>query len=176
MKILAVLPDRKHYQPLEVKKAGVFAWADRASPLMQIQAPIADPWEREWSILVARKKGASRPVRAAKQRIEYTQAILLRCFPQPTGDEIPATIERERWKGKLAHTVGETLFFAAVSPNEVQVLQDLLVTDIPQLAAAIAQVGNDPQQIEAVLRHYYNRMSLAWPKTQNWLMLSIYKR
>lgn len=108
MKIIALLPDSKHFRAIESPKAGRFLFEDKASPLLRIDTPDNRPWSQKWKILLGIKKGATRA------GIEYPQALILRCFPLDDEILVEAVIERERWKGKFAYSLAPTLFFAAI--------------------------------------------------------------
>lgn len=108
MKVVATLPDAKYFQAIESKKPGIFRFEDKLSPLLRIDAGVSSPWGVQWKILVGIKKGCTRA------GLEYPQALILRCFPIDE-EQLPfCTIQREEWKGKFAHSLAPTLFFAAI--------------------------------------------------------------
>ena len=108
MKVIATLPHQKYFRAIESKKPGRFLFEDRISPLLQIDAPVSNPWGQSFKILLGIKKGTTRA------GVEYPQALILRCLPID-GEQLPfCTIQREERKGKFAYTNAATLFFAAI--------------------------------------------------------------
>lgn len=111
MKIRATLPDKKHYQPIPAKKEGWFSWADKASPLVEVRSQNPDPWGKEWDIVFFVNKGKTRAGN------EYTRSLALACYP-PLDSVPPGYIVRDRWKGKVFHSVEPCIAFYAVNCDE----------------------------------------------------------
>lgn len=103
LKIYAKLPDPQHFRRIQ-NKGERFQWEDKASDRVRIIAPIENPWDKNWAILVAIDRGKT------KAGIEYPQRLTLTCFAG--GEGIPAKIIRERWTGQFVHSIGPTLFFS----------------------------------------------------------------
>jgi len=113
LKIIASLPDGKHFRPVDSLIPGKWVWRDKASPLLQVVAPVANPWDREWPIFVSVKIGRS-------DMAEYPRRLDLICQTQRSPEHLAAKIVRERSKGKLAYTLAPALFFAAIPcPGEI---------------------------------------------------------
>lgn len=135
MKIRALLPDKKHYQSVPPKREGCFSWVDKASPLVEVRALVPDPWGKEWDIVFFVEKGKTR----AGNR--PTKSLTIVCYsPDPTTQ--PGFVVRDRWKGKIFHSVEPSLAFYAVSCNE----------DFNQLLYTVVSVperpGLSPQAFE----------------------------
>lgn len=64
MKIIAQLPEAKHYRRVE-SPAGKIIFRDKATPLFEIESPIANPWDKQWLIVIGIKKGANPQVTVA---------------------------------------------------------------------------------------------------------------
>ena len=108
MKVIATLPDAKYFRAIESTKPGIFRFEDKISPLLRLDAPVSNPWGQSFKILLGIKKGTTRA------GVEYPQALILRCFPIDE-EQLPfCTIQREEWKGKFAHSLAPSLFFAAI--------------------------------------------------------------
>lgn len=111
MKIRATLPDKKHYQLIPSKKEGCFSWVDKASPLVEIRSLVSDPWDKEWDIVFFVEKGKTR----AGNR--PTKSLTLMCY-SPDERTQPGSIIRDRWKGKIFHSVEPCFAFYAVNCDE----------------------------------------------------------
>ncbi len=55
MKFIAQLPESKHYR--RVENGGKIKFIDKATPLLEIESPVIDPWSKEWIIMLGIKKG-----------------------------------------------------------------------------------------------------------------------
>lgn len=94
MKILAKLPDLKHFRPLESSTPGRYLWEDKASSAIRIQSDFPDPFNRSLVIIIRQQKMKT-------DQSEYPYRIIFKCFE--SGDNpSPGIIVRERFKGVFA--------------------------------------------------------------------------
>lgn len=79
MRIIASLPDKKHFKPLGSSERWKFIFESIYSPKLRLCSPVLDPWkeQKEWSIRVRESKGKS-------DKAQYTNRIDLQLF---TSDE-----------------------------------------------------------------------------------------
>lgn len=122
MKVLATLPDSTYYQPIPSKKDGWFYWQDKASELVIVRSENPEPWEKEQTIFLGVKKGTNRDKRT------YTKSLEITCYP-PSEGLVKAQIVRDRWAGKIFHSVEPTLAFYAI-PCDSTYLNQLLISVI----------------------------------------------
>jgi hypothetical protein len=107
MKIIAKLPDSMHYRQIQ-NKGERYQWVDKANENFRIVAPVANPWGKNWQILIGIVRGKTRA------EIEYPRHLSLVCHEIDPAKSFPqAEIRRERWSGNFAHTEEPVLFFAA---------------------------------------------------------------
>jgi hypothetical protein len=110
MKIIASLPEAKHYNPLQSTVEGRWLFQDKASSAARIQAPTPDPWGQQWKIVpsMQMQKGDDS---------KWPYRLVIKLFPLD-GEGIPAQFERERVKGLFAWADYQPLAFYAFPSGE----------------------------------------------------------
>lgn len=114
-KFIAHLPESKHFRSI-TPESSKFVWEDKSiekssgTSRLRIYSPVPDPWQQnpQWTVLFQFSQG--------KSAFQYTNRLDFRLF-EPTVEDhqtLPkATICREIWKGRIAHSTSPTLMFAA---------------------------------------------------------------
>lgn len=106
MKFTCSLPEPKHYQALASSTPGKYIWIDKGSSLVQISAPMPNPWNQKLVILPT-------IVKAKNDTYQYPSKLNLRCFAlDETNLDVPqGKLEREIMRGKFAYSVGNPIGF-----------------------------------------------------------------
>lgn len=102
MKVLASLPDRKHFSPIEGLGRWHYQWQDKQTNLLRVCATVPNPWQQEWGIRVKIQEGKHN-----QQNTRYPLRLDLQCHPyNPKQDQsiIPAKIIREAFGGKFPYS------------------------------------------------------------------------
>jgi len=63
LKFIAQLPEAKHYKRLPHDSKILFL--DKATPLLEVESPVANPWNQEWLMVLGIKKGGNPNVTVA---------------------------------------------------------------------------------------------------------------
>lgn len=115
MKFICTLPELKHYQPVQSQTPGKYIWVDKGCSLVQVSAPMPNPWHQKLVILLT-------IIKAKNNTYQYPSKLNLRCFPlDETNSDVPAgKVEREIMRGKFAYSVGNPIGFYcfALEANE----------------------------------------------------------
>ena len=102
MKIYAQLPEAKHYRRLQNSEKIIFL--DKATPLLEIESPTQNPWNKKWVILLGIKKGRNTQVTVAGK-------LRLRLFEQPPDQETRiVSLERSFAYGKFDYPPRDSLY------------------------------------------------------------------
>lgn len=92
MKIFAELPPTIHYR--RAKSSEKILFVDKATSLLEIESPVAEPWGRKWVIMLGIKKGKNTQVTVAGK-------MRLRLFEGHQGDLPEMQIARSFAYGKF---------------------------------------------------------------------------
>jgi hypothetical protein len=103
MKIFGQLPDRRCFRQIE-SKPDIYLFENRQTTALQIRSPVPEPWGLNWDIIIS-------PQKQKADNSEYSYRVVLRLYPSHDG--IPATIEREYFKGVFASSNQKTTRFYA---------------------------------------------------------------
>jgi len=111
MKLIATLPEAKHYRPLQSNSEGRWLFEDKSQSALRIQSPTPTPWGQQWKIVLSRQEQKGDGSR-------WPYRLVLKLF-QPDGEGIPAELEREQVKGVFAWADHQPLAFYAfpTGPN-----------------------------------------------------------
>lgn len=104
MKLITTLPSGEHYRLLS-QNGGRWVFEDKLSSAARIHSPVADPWGKQWKIVLLQQKQKS-------DRSQYPYRLVLKLFPID-GEGVPAEFEREQVKSIFAWADYQPLEFYA---------------------------------------------------------------
>ncbi|NJM67296.1 MAG: MarR family transcriptional regulator [Acaryochloris sp. RU_4_1] len=111
-KVIAKLPGKEFFRPLQSNTSDKWTFEDKDSPAFRIVSSDPNPWGQEWKILLSHQNERG-------DRSEWPYRLDLKLFP-PDGEDCPhATFEREGIKGVFVWSLDSpTFFYAAPTKRE----------------------------------------------------------
>lgn len=111
VKVLAVLPPRKYFQPIEPTEAWEYIWQSTETSRLRIYSRHPNPWDGLQCITV-------RESSAKTDKVKQTNRVDLRCVHDRPDSYIPAYISLEFQFGGIPHSNRETLRFYAIPSDK----------------------------------------------------------
>jgi hypothetical protein len=103
LKVLATLPEAKHFRQIE-NKGDRYQWCDLSCDYLRILASDPNPWDKEWLVLIRLEQGKRR------EGSSFPRRLNLLCLPVVQDPQLQrAKIIRDRWGGNFAHSCEPTL-------------------------------------------------------------------
>jgi hypothetical protein len=110
MKFVATLPPRQHYVSVP-STSDRYLFEDHLSSALRINSPVPDPFGQEWVIISSLQKQKA-------DRSEYPYRLVLKLFEEGT-DIVPATLEREIYKGVFTWSYRAIAFYSFPLDNKI---------------------------------------------------------
>ena len=102
MKVLATLPDRKHFSPIQGSERWPYQWQDKQTNLLRVCATVSNPWGQEWGVRIKVQEGKHN-----ERNTRYPQRLDLQCHPyveERDKNIVLAKIIREAFGGKFPYS------------------------------------------------------------------------
>lgn len=120
MKVLARLPEQKHFRAIAGTERWPYIWEDKSSPLLRVCATVPNPWDKQWAINCQIQKGKS-------DKAVYPTRLDLQCLK--FDEALPhAQILRETYHGKFGYSNRPTLHFFSLPTSNDAVANWLMIS------------------------------------------------
>ena len=111
MKLIATLPEAKHYRPLQSNREGRWLFEDRGTSMFRLISPVAAPFGQPWKFVF-------QPQQQKTDRSQFPYRLNIKLFPVDDEDVPRCECRREVVKGLYAWANCPTVAFYAF-PREL---------------------------------------------------------
>jgi hypothetical protein len=138
LKVIAKLPELKHFESIRGTDSWPHAWAAIYTDRLRIYAHVSNPWQYTWVLHISESK-------AKTTKVIQTNRLDLRCSEIYTGNpsDLPfVDINLEHQYGGVPHSNRPTIrFYALPNPFEPKYLMLSVCADCPPVVEGIIPIG-----------------------------------